>query len=66
MPRISDYLSWFANFTSFLLIVYLFIHSYKSSCFSAYEMGLSVGSLILSVFAQSFALFFKNFNQEVV
>jgi len=65
MAAISDYLAWFSNLVSFLVIINFIITTYTSPCFSAWDTGISIGTLILAVLAQSFTLFFKSLNIEV-
>ena len=65
MVLLSDYLAWFSSFASFLVIINFIITTYNSPCFSAWDTGISIGTLILAVLAQSFTLFFKSLNIEV-
>lgn len=47
-----DLLSWFGNFINFLILAYLSINIVNTSCFSVYQLSLSLIGLLASIFIQ--------------
>lgn len=58
--KYSELLSWVANLVSFLLFIYLTLKAYLSPCFNIYDTFLSLGTIMLSIFAQFMAVVLKN------
>jgi len=59
-----EYLSWAANFLSFLLFIYLFIKYNQSICFNVFETFLSLGTIMISIFAQFMSVVLKNIKED--
>jgi len=53
-----ELLNWFSNFLNFMVFAYLAINIFNTSCFDAFQMGISLFGLLASIFVQIIAVYF--------
>jgi hypothetical protein len=57
-----ELLAWFGNFINFLIFIFLSIYLVGSSCFSTFQLSLSLFGLLVSIFIQMVTITTKFFN----
>lgn len=48
-----ELLSWLGNFINFLIFLFLAINIVNTSCFNSFQLSLSMGGLLASIFIQA-------------
>ena len=46
----AELLSWFSNFINFMILAYISIAVVNTKCFNVYQLSLSLGGLVASIF----------------
>jgi len=55
-----EILAWFSNFLNFLIIAYISIAVVNTSCFNTFQLSLSLGGLLSSIFVNINSLLIRN------
>ncbi len=45
-----ELLNWFSNFINFMIIAYISINVVNTNCFNIFQLSLSLGGLVVSIF----------------
>jgi len=56
----SELLSWFSNFITFMIIAYISISVVSTNCFNTFQLSLSLGGLIASIFVNVSSIIIRN------
>lgn len=59
-----ELLNWLSNFINFMIFAYLAIAVINTSCFSIFQMGLSMFGLVVSIAVQVISTSIKTLNQK--
>lgn len=60
-----ELLSWLGNFINFLIFAFLAINIVNTSCFSAFQIGLSLFGLLASIFVQIISIGFGRLGGKI-
>lgn len=56
----SELLSWFSNFINFMILAYISISIVNTMCFDIFQLSLSLGGLIASIFININSIIIRN------
>ncbi len=56
----AELLSWFSNFINFMILAFISISIVNTMCFNIFQLSLSLGGLIASIFININSIIIRN------